>query len=269
MELNRRQPEVEILKHARLIERAAERIAQTCARAAAERGRCLLAVSGGGTPGPVYALLASARFARAVPWQAVHFLWGDDRCVPPEHEASNYRLVKDSGLLERPLGGVHRMRGEIAPEEAAAEYEGVLRTLRDEGGTGDEASPEDAGADPGAGRPAPGRDILRIDLALNGMGEDGHTASLFPGSPELEEERRWVVATAEHQGFRRLSLTLPVFEAAREVLFLIEGEGKAEPLSEVLSGRGAHLPTGRLLACVPVATLLLDPEAASSLESPG
>jgi 6-phosphogluconolactonase len=246
---------VEVLDHLRLVEAGAARIAQACALAVEERGRCLLALSGGGTPGPVYELLASPRFDSVVPWESVHLLWGDDRAVPPDHEASNYLLVEKSGLLDRRLGGVHRMRGELPPEQGAAEYEAVLRTLA--GG----AAPA-----PGSPSPSPERPLV-MDLALNGMGDDGHTASLFPGTPQLEERERWVISTDVQQGYRRLSMTLPLFWAAREVLFLIEGENKAQLLRDVLSRERPDLPTARLLSQIQAATLLLDPGAASSLES--
>jgi 6-phosphogluconolactonase len=244
---------LETLEHQALVQAAADRIAQACALAVQERGRCLLALSGGETPGPVYERLASSRYDEVVPWQSVHILWGDDRAVPPDHEASNFRLVKESGLLDRSLGGVHRMRGELAPEEAAAEYEAVLRTLAREG----QAGGEDTGREP----------LLSIDLALNGMGGDGHTASLFPGTAELDEEERWVVATDRQQGFRRLSLTSPLFGAAREILLLVEGKEKADMVRRVLSHDGGDLPTARLLSRARAALILLDPGAASSLES--
>jgi 6-phosphogluconolactonase len=172
-----------------------------------------LALTGGSTPRPAYELLATPRFAERVDWSRVHLFWGDERCVPPDHERSNYRMAHEA-LVEHvpvPPEQVHRMRGEIPPEEAAAAYEAELRAV-----FGDVALP-------------------RFDLILLGLGEDGHVASLFPGTEALEETERWVVGhhVAKVEEWR-LTFTPPVINAAENVAFLVSGERKREILRELL-----------------------------------
>lgn len=233
-----------------LVAVAAETIVQACLVAGRERGRCLLALSGGSTPGPIFRRLASPEYERLVPWARVHLLWGDERCVPADHPQSNYRLAAESGLVSPALAGIHRMRGEIAPAEAAVAYEGLLRSL----------------LSPAAATDATPSEPPRLDLALMGLGEDGHTASLFPESADLDEEERWVVATEPRSELRRLTLTLPVFRQARRLLFVIEGERKAEALRRTLSGEEPDLPAARLLQTRGRVTLLSDAAAASRLD---
>ncbi len=148
---------------------AAERFVAAAEEAIARRGRFLVALSGGSTPKPMYADLAADPLASRVEWPCVHVMWGDERCVPPDDPASNYRLAREV-LLDRvwiPPENVHRIRGEQDPARAAAAYERELRQLL-------------------AGDP--------LDLVLLGLGQDGHTASLFPGSPAIGEENHWVMA---------------------------------------------------------------------------
>ena len=148
---------------------ATEHFVAQAAQAIAAHGRFVVALAGGSTPRATYSLLASSEFAAQVDWLRVHVLWGDERCVPPNHRDSNYRLAREA-LLNRvpiPNANVHRIRGELPPAQAAATYESELETT--------------LGADG------------RFDLILLGLGTDGHTASLFPGTPALEERTRWVV----------------------------------------------------------------------------
>lgn len=173
-----------------------------------------VALSGGSTPRALYQLLAETPLA----WEAIHLFWGDERCVPPDHADSNYRMTAES-LLRRiaiPPENVHRIEGELPPEEAALRYEDELRKFFD--------------------------GVPRFDLILLGLGEDGHTASLFPDSPALHERTRWVVAVSHTTPppplVPRVTLTLPVINAARQVVFLVSGAGKAKRLAEVL-----HVPT--------------------------
>lgn len=194
---------------------AAEEVALAAARADAARGRFTLALAGGSTPRRLYALLADARapFRARVPWERTHVFFGDERPVPPEHPDSNYRMAREALLDRVPVASVHRIPGE---DPAAAEaYEDELRRFF-------EVPP---------GGPPP-----RLDLVLLGLGEDGHTASLFPGSDALGERRRWVAAPlVARLGVHRLTLTLPVLDRAREVLFLVAGADKAEALARVLA----------------------------------
>ena len=191
-------------------------LAAVCAK---ERGRFSVALSGGSTPKSLYAMLADAAFRDAIPWPQVHFFWGDERCVPPDDPESNYRMVREALLSRVPIpeSSVHRMKGEDPdPQHAALEYEAELRRFF---------------------HPAPGQ-FPRFDLVLMGLGEEGHTASLFPGSPALREHERLVVApyVEKLHGFR-ITMTLPVLNAGANVLFLVAGEKKADILKTVLLER--------------------------------
>lgn len=183
------------------------------ARASVEaRGRFAAALAGGSTPRRAYALLAEAPFAAAVPWERVHLFWGDERCVPPGHPRSNFRMACEA-LLERvpvPAGNVHRIRGELGAVRAAAAYERELRGFFGDG-------------------------VPRLDLVHLGMGGDGHTASLFPFADALLERRRTAVP-ALHGGEPRVTLTLPVLDAAARVEFLVTGADKAERVRQALRG---------------------------------
>jgi 6-phosphogluconolactonase len=215
---------------AALMRLAAEEVATRAAAAVRARGRFSVALSGGSTPRALYALLAdpAAPFRARVPWEAVQVFFGDERHVPPDHADSNYRMAREALLAHVPVPpeSVHRVRGELADaEEAALEYEAELA----------EAFSLREGERP------------RLDLALLGMGPDGHTASLFPGSPALEEVSRLAVAPfVPRLGVRRVTLTLPVFAAARAVAFLVAGADKAERVAEVLGGRAPELPAARV-----------------------
>ncbi len=201
---------------AALAEEAAERFAGTASRALNDAGRFSVALSGGATPRGLYARLAAEPFRSRVDWSRVRVFWGDERCVPPDHPDSNYRLAHEL-LLSRVAilpDNVHRMRGEAAdPDLAAAEYAAELQTA--------------FGLKRGE-RP-------RFDLILLGMGADGHTASLFPHSPALREVTRLALAAYVDavRGYR-LTLTLPVLNTAAAVLFLVAGSDKAQRLRAVL-----------------------------------
>jgi len=178
-----------------------------------ERGRFAVALAGGSTPKATYEILARD-YANRLDWSRVHVFFGDERTVPPEHEDSNYRMANETLLSRVPVGSVHRMRSELPPAEAAAAYEEELREFF---GTSDEPP--------------------SLDLILLGIGEDGHTASLFPETSALEVHDRWVVANPVLKlETTRLTLTVPVINAARAVNFLVAGEGKAEALNEILAG---------------------------------
>jgi len=205
-----------------LAQAAAEQFVTLAQEAIARRGRFSVALAGGSTPRCTYTLLGHEPFASQVDWTHVHIFWGDERCVPPDHPESNYRMARET-LLDRlpiPAANVHRIPCEQAPEQAATAYEATLRAFFTEGET------------PSEGNPTP-----RFDLVLLGMGEDGHTASLFPGTAALHEEERWVVATyVEKLGAWRVTLTPVVLNAAAHVTFLVAGERKARRLQEVLMG---------------------------------
>jgi 6-phosphogluconolactonase len=191
-------------------------------------GRFSAALAGGSTPRALYERLAGEPHRSRIPWVRVHLFWSDERPVPPNHEESNFRMAWETMIsrLAIPPGNVHRIRGEIDPNDAAREYERELRGFFDL-----ETHAE----------------LARFDLALLGMGEDGHTASLFPGSPALEEKDRWVVAPrVEKLGGSRITLTCPILENAACIIFLVTGESKAEMLKQVVQSgeRSAHRPAG-------------------------
>ena len=232
---------------------AAELFASAAAAAAETRGVARIAISGGSTPKAMFALLAdrAAPFFAQVPWDGLQLFWVDERCVPPTDADSNYRMTSEAMLSHVPLiaSQIHRMEGELDPNTAAARYEAVLRTtFRLEG----------------AGLPA-------FDLVLLGMGDDGHTASLFPHTAALHEATRLVVANhVPQKDTWRITLSAPVINHGREVAFLIEGAAKAQVVHDVFAGpydpetRPSQLirpESGKL-------TLLLDAGAASKLPSP-
>lgn len=197
---------------------AAAELAALAARAVAERGRVVLALAGGSTPGALYRRLAEPPCRDALPWHRVELFWGDERMVPPGHPDSNYGMARAVLLEAVPVdpGRVHRIRGEDPPEQAAEDYERELARV--------------LGGAPGGPPPA-------FDLVLLGMGADGHTASLFPGSPALTERRRWVVAPpAAGPGPRRVSLGPRVLNRARELWVLVTGRDKAATLAAALEG---------------------------------
>lgn len=228
----------------RLAEAAARRIVALASAAVARRGRFVVALSGGSTPRATYRLLATEPHASAIDWLRVQVFWGDERCVPPHHADSNYRVARRALLdhVDLPARNVHRIRGELTPEEAAAAYRAEL-----------EAALGDRG---------------RFDLILLGLGPDGHTASLFPGTTALEEGQRAVVAVhLEELGAWRVTLTLPVLNAARHVMFLVSGADKANALARVLEGE--RLPAGLVQPSDGSLTWLVDRKAAAGFRSGG
>lgn len=203
---------------------AADEVAAAASRAVAERGRFAVALAGGSTPRRLYELLADRRepWRARIPWDRTHVFFGDERHVPPDHPDSNYRMASEALLAHVPVASVHRMRGEDPAEDAARSYEAELARF--------------FGADLGGPPPS-------LDLVLLGLGHDGHTASLFPGSVALRERQRWVVAPfVDPLAARRITLTLPVLDRAREALFLVSGPDKADAMARVFAARPAGDP---------------------------
>jgi 6-phosphogluconolactonase len=198
---------------------AAEEFARAAAEAIAARGRFTVALSGGSTPQRLYQDLAGPSFRDRIDWSKVEVFWGDERCVPPDHKDSNYRMANQALLSRVPLPAaqVHRMEAERADRAAAAgDYQAVIANTFDL---------------PADGEPP------AFDLILLGMGPDGHTASLFPETAALGETQRWVVVNYVPKfATDRLTFTYPILNRGREVLFLVAGADKAEPLQEVLEG---------------------------------
>jgi len=210
-------PEIRVFRdNEPLCRHAANLFVEQSHRAILERSRFLVALDGGSSPTRLFQLLAS-EYHSQIEWSKVHVFWGDERCVPPNDEGSNYRQAHEA-LLSKvaiPDKNVHRVKGELDPRSAAEQYAEVLKMFAE----------------------AP-LEFPRFDLVYLGMGEDGHTASLFPGSPSQSAEPVLAV-TAKYQDrpANRVTLTQLVFNQARMVVFMVTGEKKAEVLAEVLSDR--------------------------------
>ena len=197
------------------IDGSADFIAVLAAAAIAERGRFTIALSGGGTPKQIYARLATADYRGRIAWDKTHIFFGDERCLPPDDARSNYRMAREALFDHAPLPAenIHRIHGEDDPALEALRYEqdiaGLYRSAR----------------------------FPAFDLILLGMGDNGHTASLFPGTAALRETTRWVVAQyVEVMTTWRVTFTAPLINAARHVAFLAEGAGKAQMLWNVMEG---------------------------------
>jgi 6-phosphogluconolactonase len=244
-----REPELKVFDDPEQVARAAAaRIAELARESVESRGAFSLALAGGSTPRRVYELLAGDEFRGSFDWPSVHVFFGDERAVPPDHADSNFRMA-DESLLSRvpvPARNVHRIEGLGDAAANASAYESELRGL-----FGDDA------------------DWPRLDLVLLGMGDDGHTASLFPHTAALDERRAWVAANwVEKLGAWRVTLTAPAVNAARHVLFLVGGAGKAERLREVLKGERdpARLPSQLIRPHDGTLEWFVDRAAASRLE---
>jgi 6-phosphogluconolactonase len=195
--------------------RAAELFITIAGQSVRRSGRFTVALSGGSTPTHLYSLLASPGYSERVPWQNVHLFWGDERCVPPDHPESNFRMVQESLLskVEVPPANVHRIAGEKTPEIAAAEYEATLRRFFQLGNG----------------------ELPRFDLIYLGIGADGHTASLFPGSDALNLTNRLVAASyVKKLQAHRITLTPPVLNHGANAVFLVAGSDKAAIVKNVL-----------------------------------
>ncbi len=240
--------EIRILENsAELFRAAATEFSELANEAVQERGRFCVALSGGSTPKALYALLATG--AVPVPWRNVCFFWGDERQVPPDDPESNYRMVNDALLSKIPIvpENVFRIAGEEKDAQVAAKkYEDTLVNF----------FALKAG------------DFPRFDLILLGVGPDGHTASLFPGSAALQERRRLVVANwVEQFHTHRITLTLPVLNNAAAVAFLVSGQEKAGILHQVLEGPTGQFPSQLVRPADGKLVWLLDRAAASQLSS--
>jgi 6-phosphogluconolactonase len=233
-----------------LAEAAARLVVEHAQAAVNARGRVSIALSGGSTPRDLHLRLASPPLVDQVNWSSVHVFFGDERCVAPEDERSNFKMAEET-LLSRvpiPRDQIHRMRGELPPEEAAEAYERELR--------------EFFGGEPPS-----------LDLVLLGMGDNGHTASLFPGLKAVHEHERWVVAEyVAEVGMWRITLTPAVLNLAREIVFLVAGAAKADMLRRVLEGPYAPEQRPAQIVRPPLGevTWLVDAAAAAQLSpSPG
>lgn len=190
----------------------------------AGRGESLtVALSGGHTPKAFFEILAEPPYREALPWDRVVFFWGDERCVPPDDDESNFKMTNLALLshIDISPANIHRVLGENPPSEEIGRYENEIRENVPAGGNG----------------------FPRFDWVFLGMGADGHTASLFPGAPTLKEKNRiCVVATHPQTGQGRISVTFPVIDNARRVSFLVAGREKAPVLREIMDGGSEPLP---------------------------
>lgn len=224
-------PEIRIYRDlAELSAAAAELFAQAASTRIAEAGYFSAALSGGISPHPLYELLSTSPYSSRISWDRVHLFQVDERCVPPAHPESNFKMIREALLAPVPVprNCFHRMAGEVEdPAEAAHQYALELsRTL-----------------------PAREGDVPRFDLVILGMGADGHTASLFPHSAALDEARLWVCPNRpKEKGLGRITLTFPVLNAAKQIVFLVSGAEKAATLARVLEGpyQPRDLPAQRI-----------------------
>ena len=212
------------------------------------RGRFALAISGGSTPRRLHQLLAEEPHLSRLPWDKTHIFWVDERCLPMTHPDSNFGAAKKDLLDRVPMGPaqVHPMPGWGPPEQGAVTYEKELKAFfqRDEGR------------------------VPCLDLIFLGLGQDGHTASLFPGDASLKEEEKWVLrVTGGRPWVDRLTMTFPVLNLARRIVFLAAGKGKAQVLKTVLENPKAQLPAQKVQPCKGSLTWLVDHEAALLLSN--
>src|SRR6266704_3120343 len=215
---------LKIIRTANFAADAADFILAQAQQALGERNEFRIALSGGNTPRPVYTLLAA--IGRDLPWDLIRITFGDERCVPPDDAESNFRMARETLLAPAavPEQSILRLRGELDPQTAAQEYQDHLDDIATEGG----------------------EPIYRHDLILLGLGDDGHTASLFPGTAALEEATRRVVANfVPKLGAWRLTFTLPLINQARHILFLVGAAKNPGLIERVLEG-DQQLPAARV-----------------------
>jgi 6-phosphogluconolactonase len=233
-----------------LARRTANYFVEMIEEAVARNGQARIAISGGSTPKAAFQLLADPNqpWRSRMPWDRLDIYWVDERCVPPDNAESNYRMTRETLLDNVPLrpDQVHRMEGELEPEVAAAHYESLLRNnFRLEGA-----------------------EMPRFDLVALGMGDDGHTASLFPHTDAIHALGQLVVANhVAQKDAWRITLTWPVINHASSVFFLIGGKDKSRVLKEVLTGPRdlERLPSQLIWPASGILTLILDKDAAAML----
>jgi 6-phosphogluconolactonase len=228
---------------------AADRFLTLSRESISEGGKFTVALSGGSTPQRFYALFGSDPYQKIVDWTGMHVFWADERAVPRDHPDSNFKLAFDTFLSRVPIpeANLHRIRGEDGPEKAAREYEDDLRNF-----FGLQSTPV-------------------FDLIILGMGEDGHTASLFPGSSALAETTRLVLPVyPDKPKTSRVTLTLPVLNNASHILFLVSGRAKADIVAEVLGDEKAktRYPAGLVNPSRGSIEWFIDKDAAAKLSLP-
>ncbi len=254
---NRNHPEVIIFDNgAELAQETARRFQAIAIQAVQQNGRFTVALAGGQTPRATYGLLTHEPYTTELPWEQCYFFFGDERCVPPTHPDSNFNMAEKSLLSKAniPRENIFRMQGELNPEQAAQRYSELLQhffRMTSSGGPSPENFPP-------------------FDLVLLGMGSDGHTASLFPGTAALQERSRPTVANyvTKTNSFR-LTLTAPAINRAANIIFMIEGADKAAPVRQVLEGeyQPQIYPSQLIRPGQGRLTFLLDRAAAAQLKA--
>jgi 6-phosphogluconolactonase len=236
---------IRIFEDEQAFQRAAvEQVVAVLGAALSERGEATLVLTGGKTPRPIYQMLASPPERERIAWERVHFFWGDERCVPPDDPQSNFGMAWESMLAEFPVSQdhLHRMLGEMEDtDKAARRYEAEIYKVI-----------------PGPREPS-------FDLVILGMGEDGHTASLFPGT-EWDEERLVVGNFVPKLGSWRITMTPHLLNAARSVIFLVSGASKAKVLAGVLEGPQGVFPAQRVSPARGDLTWLVDAAAGALIQ---
>lgn len=209
-----------------------------------KKDRCSLVLAGGNTPRGVYKVLSSD-YRTQIPWEQVFIFWGDERTVPPEHQDSNYRMAKEALLahIDIPPGNIHRMKSELPPQDAADEYSAAIEDYFRDART-------------------------EFDIILLGMGDDGHTASLFPGTSALSEfDKKAAAVFVEKMNIWRITLTLPVLNSANYIFFLISGNSKSAKVRELngLPSPSAGFPASLIQPNTGTLAYILDKAAAAGL----
>ncbi len=243
-------PVIDILEDAQAIaDKVAGQVSLLAQESIRQKERFDLVLSGGSTPRLLYERLCSHPYVDALPWNKIFFYFGDERCVPPDHPDSNYCMAHESlfAKINIPSINIFRMPGEMSPNEGAQQYERILRNR------------------------FPGQSYPKFDLILLGLGDDGHTASLFPDAAILKEEKAWVSATPHTTPppplVSRLSLTLPAINAAEQVFFLVSGQAKQIIVSKALfaGAKSSLLPAQMINPQSRKLTWFLDRSAAGSI----
>jgi len=244
------QPQLTIFNDSESLSKAVAENWRKSALQANQEGRIVsFLISGGNTPRSVYTRLADPKFRDSVPWPTIHLFWGDERCVPPDHLESNFRMVRETliDLIPIPENNIHRIRGENDPELEAKRYgDEILSCLC-----------------------SARNNIPRFDWVILGLGADGHTASLFPGKDFFSESSD-VCSVSKHPqtGQKRITLTMPVINQAARVTFLVTGKTKANVVADIFeqTSQGKEYPAGRVYPREGILQWYLDTEAASLLK---